>query len=43
MGDKSPKSKVRMKNQEIAHKKQKKAAAAAKDHPTSATPAKQGK
>jgi len=43
MGDKSPKSKNRMKNQEIAHKKQKKAAAAAKDHPAAERPTKQQK
>lgn len=43
MGDKSPKSKERMKKQDAADKNQKKANAFAKAHPVPAVPGKKGK
>lgn len=43
VGDKSPKSKERMKKQDAAEKNQKKADAFTKAHPTPAVPGKKGK
>ena len=43
MGDKSPKSKDRMKKQDTANKNQKKSDAYAKAHPSPSMPAKKGK
>lgn len=43
MGDKSPKSKERQKQQRTAEKNQKKSDAYTKAHPTPAAPAKKGK
>jgi len=43
MGDKSPKSKERLKKQDTTRKSQKKADAFAKAHPTPAGPLKTGK
>ncbi len=43
MGDKSPKSKDRLKKQDTANKNQKKSDAYAKAHPKPSMPAKKGK
>ncbi len=43
MGDKSPKSKERLKKQDAAEKNQKKADAYSKAHPAPAAPVKKGK